>query len=170
MHLFHIPECSIQNRNVHISVLNGAFWYMEQVHSGICEIGLFKCASISYHDYRNGWAHLKYKSSIKGMILSHMFCKLTHWSLLLTEICKTSIDFSTWIKNYTHIILWDVITHPCPNINCVLLTVYILVGRSKQNRFLLTDTLVIAVLCQPINVTTVGFRYNEVSFRKISLQ
>ena len=40
MHLFHIPECSIQNRNVHISVLNGAFWDMEQVHSGICEIGL----------------------------------------------------------------------------------------------------------------------------------
>ena len=37
MHLFHIPECSIQNRNVHISVLNGAFWDMEQVHH---EIGL----------------------------------------------------------------------------------------------------------------------------------
>ena len=39
MHLFHIPECSTQNRNVHISVLNGAFWDMEQVHSGICELG-----------------------------------------------------------------------------------------------------------------------------------
>ena len=39
MHLFHIPECSIQNRNVHISVLNGAFWDMEQVHSGIDELG-----------------------------------------------------------------------------------------------------------------------------------
>ena len=32
MHLFHIPQCSIQNRNVHISVLNGALWDMEQVH------------------------------------------------------------------------------------------------------------------------------------------
>ena len=40
MHLFHIPECSIQNRNVQISVLNGAFWDMEQVHFGICAIGL----------------------------------------------------------------------------------------------------------------------------------
>ena len=40
MHLFHIPQCSIQNRNVHISVLNGALWDMEQVHSEICEIGL----------------------------------------------------------------------------------------------------------------------------------
>ena len=42
MHLFHIPQCSIQNRNVYISVLNGAFWDMEQVHSGICELG--QCA------------------------------------------------------------------------------------------------------------------------------
>ena len=47
MHLFHIPECSIQNRNVHISVLNGAFWDMEQVHSGICELGLLYCSSAS---------------------------------------------------------------------------------------------------------------------------
>ena len=43
MHLFHIPECSIQNRNMHISVLNGAFWDMEQVHkSGICELGQWR--------------------------------------------------------------------------------------------------------------------------------
>ena len=26
MHQFHIPQCTIQNRNVHISVLNGALW------------------------------------------------------------------------------------------------------------------------------------------------
>ena len=38
IHLFHIPQCSIQNRNVHISVLNGALWHMEQMHSGICEV------------------------------------------------------------------------------------------------------------------------------------
>ena len=41
MHLFHIPQCSILNRNVHSSVLNGALWAMEHVHSGICEFGLF---------------------------------------------------------------------------------------------------------------------------------
>ena len=40
MHLLHIPQCSIQNRNVHISVLNETLWEMELVHSGICEIGL----------------------------------------------------------------------------------------------------------------------------------
>ena len=39
MHLFHIPQCSIQNRNVHISVLTGALWNVEQVHAGICELG-----------------------------------------------------------------------------------------------------------------------------------
>ena len=36
MHLFYISQCSIQNRNVHISVLNGALWDMAQVNSGIC--------------------------------------------------------------------------------------------------------------------------------------
>ena len=41
MHLSHIPQCTIQNRNVHISDLNGALWDMGQVHCGICEIGLF---------------------------------------------------------------------------------------------------------------------------------
>ena len=41
MHLFNIPQCTIQNRNVHISVLNGALWDMEQVHCRICEIGLY---------------------------------------------------------------------------------------------------------------------------------
>ena len=41
MYLFHIPQCSIQNRNVHISVLNGALWDMEQVDSEICELEQF---------------------------------------------------------------------------------------------------------------------------------
>ena len=40
MHLLHIPQCSIQNRYVHISVLNGALWDMKQVHSGIFQIGI----------------------------------------------------------------------------------------------------------------------------------
>ena len=35
----HIPQYTIQNRNVHISVLNGALWGIEQVHCGICESG-----------------------------------------------------------------------------------------------------------------------------------
>ena len=31
MRLSHIPQCTIQNRNVHISVLNGVLWDVEQV-------------------------------------------------------------------------------------------------------------------------------------------
>ena len=34
MHLIYIPQCTIQNRNVYISVLNGAFWEKEQVNWG----------------------------------------------------------------------------------------------------------------------------------------
>ena len=40
MYLSQTPQCTIQNRNVYISVLNGAFWAMEQVQCGICEFGL----------------------------------------------------------------------------------------------------------------------------------
>ena len=39
MHLFHIPQCFIQNRSVYISVLNEALWDMEQVRSEICKLG-----------------------------------------------------------------------------------------------------------------------------------
>ena len=46
MHLTHIPQCTIQNRNVHISILNDALWDMEHVHWGICEIGLLVCSSL----------------------------------------------------------------------------------------------------------------------------
>ena len=42
MHQFHIPQWSNQKRNVHISVLNGAFWDMGQVQCGICEIGILR--------------------------------------------------------------------------------------------------------------------------------
>ena len=40
IHLFCIPQYIIQNRNVHISVLNYALWDMEQVYCGICKCGL----------------------------------------------------------------------------------------------------------------------------------
>ena len=40
MHQSDIPQCTIRNRNVHISVLSGALWDMGQVQCGICEFGL----------------------------------------------------------------------------------------------------------------------------------
>ena len=57
MHLFHIPQCSIQNRNVHISVLNEALWVTEQVHSGICEIGLLNWYNMQFNTHQN--VHVK---------------------------------------------------------------------------------------------------------------
>ena len=35
------PTYTIQNRNVHITVMNGALWDMEQVHCAISEFDLF---------------------------------------------------------------------------------------------------------------------------------
>ena len=35
----HSPQCTIQNRNVRISVLNGALWGIGQAPFGNCEIG-----------------------------------------------------------------------------------------------------------------------------------
>ena len=41
MHLPRTPQCPIQNRNVHIYVVNGALWDKEKVSCGmICEIGI----------------------------------------------------------------------------------------------------------------------------------
>ena len=37
MHLFHIPQGTIKNNNLHISVLNGALWGMEKVVCGIAK-------------------------------------------------------------------------------------------------------------------------------------
>ena len=39
LHVFHIPQCTIQNRDVQISVLNGALWDMKLVYCGICARG-----------------------------------------------------------------------------------------------------------------------------------
>ena len=90
MHLFHISECSIQNRNVHISVLSGAFWDMKQVHSGICEL-----------DQLHPWFSVEYNYSpipklIVGLAISPL--KLGHgWSNYITQK------------------IMNVITYPCPN-------------------------------------------------------
>ena len=34
----YIPQRTIRNKNVHISILNGALWDREQVHWGICDL------------------------------------------------------------------------------------------------------------------------------------
>ena len=42
MHQFYIQQCTIQNRNVQISVLNGVLWDMGQMYCAICELNQFQ--------------------------------------------------------------------------------------------------------------------------------
>ena len=98
MHLFHISQCSIQNRNVHISVLNGALWDMEQVHSGICELGQHWSITTQVHC---GW------------ILFHL-----HWhqfDINFITDCTKNCDFMqmwpTWLHYHfsvcsNHSVVW----------------------------------------------------------------
>ena len=38
LQLFHTPQYSIQNKNVHFSILNGALWDIGQMHCGIYKL------------------------------------------------------------------------------------------------------------------------------------
>ena len=62
MHLFHIPQCFIQNRNVHISVLNGALCDIEQVYTGIYEWGQLALALQSTDLLRTLWLKISHIS------------------------------------------------------------------------------------------------------------
>ena len=48
MHLSPIPQCTIQYRNMHISVMNAALWDMGQVNFWICEFGLLDLHMLNY--------------------------------------------------------------------------------------------------------------------------
>ena len=89
MHQFHIPERSIQNRNVHISVLNGSFWDIEQVNSGICEIGLlpWKLVNQKFNSKypRGQWVKID-PSSLWGIVVTYFTtCKLADLILTLHQ-------------------------------------------------------------------------------------
>ena len=44
-------QCTIQNSNVYISVLNGALWNMRQAHCGICELAQYVEKSLDKYIY-----------------------------------------------------------------------------------------------------------------------
>ena len=50
MHQLHISQCTIQDRNVHNSVLYGALWEMGEMYCGTCEVGLLT-TSVSKLDH-----------------------------------------------------------------------------------------------------------------------
>ena len=61
-------RCSTPNRNGHICVLNGALWNMEQVHSGICEIGLLlnSCCYLATNNDNTSQINCPLPSSLHG--------------------------------------------------------------------------------------------------------
>ena len=67
-HLSVIPQCTIQNRNMHISVLNGALWDVAQVHCGICAIGLLTRLSFHTDDHEHLQSGDKAVSHMGGLI------------------------------------------------------------------------------------------------------
>ena len=89
MQLFHIPQCPIQNRNVNISVLNEAFWDMEMLHSGICELGQL----ISVDNLSGG-------QGIKVVV------KLQHYWIIM-------VLFISWTSPYLNINLYKKYHNSC---------------------------------------------------------
>ena len=71
-----MPQYNIHNRNVHISVLNGALWDIKQVHSGICDIGLLQRQSLLQKV-------MSIKSHVDNLIdcnRLYMFMKIHEWN------------------------------------------------------------------------------------------
>ena len=101
MHLFHIPQCSIQNRNVHISVLNGALWDIEQVHSWIWEIGVLYhirnkiFVAITYRCSNRRWViYFTIHSELVIILQEGELSKICCFSALsLNIICSTMYQF-----------------------------------------------------------------------------
>ena len=50
------------------------------------------------------WAYVRHSASMSK-----------EWDTPSFIIGKTRIEFRSWISNYIHMFIWDVITHPWPN-------------------------------------------------------
>ena len=64
MPLFHIPQCSIQNRNAHISVLNGALGYGAGAFWDLWNWSIrLTCCNVAYDGWLSvGWSAVREKS------------------------------------------------------------------------------------------------------------
>ena len=120
MSLSHIPQCTVQDRNVHISVLNGALRDLGQVHCGISEYGLFAsfvspgCYTGSHYNKTRLRFHsattcreINYRLKRKH---SH-FCSRQE-SVILFRTCISIGSKGSFTDRYL-LKQWDVISHPC---------------------------------------------------------
>ena len=85
LHLSHIPQCTIQNRHVHISVLNCALWDMGQAHCGICEF---------WSIVNDEWKSNRFRTRPSFSLVSHCSATLPMMSALGTLNIHKSIPFS----------------------------------------------------------------------------
>ena len=139
MHLYHIPQCTIQNRHVHISVLNGVLWDMGQVHIGICEffyipirphrwVIMLGMSHISDHMVHSGifvWCIVGFVNKSNRYVPEPGIPSRPHrWVIknIIKFRCHCSWKPAAW-DPYQHdfttsrSFLWSVITHPCPKFN-----------------------------------------------------
>ena len=87
MHLFDIPQCSIQNRNMHISALNGALWDMEHVHSEISELVQWTCFHLNWFVEIN---------SCKCILLALILMIKINFTVILPNIFVSEIISLLW--------------------------------------------------------------------------
>ena len=110
MPLFHIPQYIIQNRNVHISVLNDALRDVEQGHSGICEIALLGGLSrqAGFYDTENKQDFVKHAPDPPGSLNMTIFLAVItclHDAILLSRYrawCISTVHnvWSRWIHQH----------------------------------------------------------------------
>ena len=94
MHLSHIPQCTIQNWIVHISVLNDALWDMGLVHGGICVFGLLWLLT-------NAWGGSEYFFIWFYLICYHSYT-ISYFSIFFIFI---QFHFSHFIYYFIHIVI-----------------------------------------------------------------
>ena len=106
--MFYFPQFSyIENRNVHISVLNGALWDMEQVHSGICETGLLH--AIIGIRLSTTFVSVKLKELTLPQSTKHLFIKINLLRAICTQnshVCVVNADRLTAQHSIVDIIDW----------------------------------------------------------------
>ena len=120
MRLSHTPQHTIQNSNVHISVLNGVLWDMAPVHCGICEIALLHWwdmnhilnSQIKPHNTRSGASYgciLWIFANLWNGYIDSSFYTGCAWSCQMIQVMLTSsngnifrVTGPLWVESIGH--------------------------------------------------------------------
>ena len=92
------PQCTIQNRNVYISVLNGALWGMGQVQ---CEIGLFQMKCVTSVEVVHPVGYVTSARNSNYFVTTVMKCGTD--TTVVEYIGETDSEYqSLWITDILH--------------------------------------------------------------------